>query len=105
MEVIHTVTRELGWDESLILSMPTDDHTFVIQVRKSALVFTITQEHAHSDRFAVSYTAYDPGAEPQTTVRRFTSGHFRSAGSIDEDLNRWLRQTVARHAAQSALPD
>ncbi len=105
LQMIQGVSRELGWDPSLILSMTTDDRTFIVQVRKSAVVFTIVQESAYSDRFATSYMAYPPGSPPDTTLRRFASGQFRSAADVDRELELWLRESVARHAAETKLPD
>ncbi len=105
LAIVENVGRECGWDSSLIFHLMPDEHTLVFQVRKSPLFFTINQQAMDAQRFTVAYTGYEPDAEPEATMRRFGAGPARPAASVSDELERWLRASVARYAAETSLPD
>ena len=105
LSTITEVRNELGWDKSLILTMKTDERTFLVQVRKSALVFTVQEEPGEHRRYTVTYTELPPESTPNETARRVTAGKSRSAEFVREELEKWLREPIARYAAGTRLPD
>ncbi len=105
LAIVDNIGRECGWDTSLIFHLMPDEHTLILQVRKSPLIFSIQQQAIDAQRFTVAYTGYEPGAERDATMRRFGSGPARPAASVSDELQRWLRSSVARYAAETSLPD
>ena len=103
--IVESISQEYGWDKSLIITMQTDDRTFVIQVRKSPLVFTIKQETFDLHKYTVSYTVFPYSSTPDATARRLTAGQSRSAAFVEEELEKWLRELVAKYAAENKLAD
>ncbi len=105
LTIVENIGRECGWDESVLFHFMPDEHTLIFQVRKSPLVFTIQQQAVDWQRFAISYTGYEPGAAPDATMRRFGSGPARPAATVSDELERWLRASVARYAAETGIRD
>jgi hypothetical protein len=105
LEIVRSTSQECGWDQSLLITMETDDRTFFIQVRKSPLVFTVKQETRDPGRYTATYTVFPYNSTPDATARRFTAGQSRSAAFVGEELDRWLRQLVAKYVAETGLPD
>ncbi len=101
--VVTTISRECEWDPSLVISMQTDERTYVIQVRKSPLMFIVNEEPARSGNYAVAYTVYP--SVPEETARRVSAGKSRAPGFVEEQLEQWLREYVARYAVETKLPD
>ena len=101
--IVGNISQESGWDRSLILTMQTDDRTFVAQVRKSSLVFIAQEQGRNSGAYSVAYTLFP--SSPDETARRITAGEFRPAAFVDEQLEQWLLEHVARYVAESKLPD
>ncbi len=103
--IIENVSRECGWDAGLLFHFMPDEYTLVLQVRKSPLVFTIKQQALDPQRFTVSYTVYEPGSEPDATMRRFGAGPARPVPAVSDELERWLRASVVRYVAEAGMPD
>ena len=103
--LVENVSRECDWDAGFMFHFMPDEYTLVFQVRKSPLFFTIKQPAVDLQRFTVSYSGYEPGAERDATMRRFGSGPARPAPAVSDELERWLRGSVVRYAAETTLRD
>ncbi len=102
---ISSISQEYDWDRSLLIIMETDDRTFVVQVRKSALIFIARQEAVEPPAYTVTYTLFQRGAPPDVTARRHTAGQFREPGFVEAELEKWLRESVATYVTESGIPD
>ncbi len=98
------ISRECGWDASLLLTIQPDERTLVIQVRKSSLLFTVRQDSPGLPRYTVTYTEYASRGPADATVRRMTAGQARSAAFVEEEIEKWLRRFVAQYAAERGSP-
>ncbi len=105
LEIIHRVSQACGWDRSLLLTMDPDDRSFVVQVRKSALMFTVRQDAPAPPNYSVSYTVFKPGAPPDVTARRLSAGERLSAEFVSEQLEAWLRESVDRYVEEVGARD
>ncbi len=102
---VKSIGHECGWDRSLLITMETDDRAFVVQVRKSALLFIARQEGLEPPTYTVTYTTFQRGAPPDVTARRTTAGQFSPPAFVEEELEKWLRESVAAYATEMGMPD
>jgi hypothetical protein len=105
LEIIRNVGQECGWDKSLVFAMETDERTFIVQVRKSGLTFNAVEEPGEPRRYTVSYTMFPYNSTPDATARRFTAGKSRAPTFVAEELETWLRQSVAKYVTDNGVPD
>jgi hypothetical protein len=104
-QIIERVSLQAGWDSNALITREADDSAFVVQVRRSALGFLILRAPSSLDRFAFSCTVYSSGSLLEFSGSGFRPTDYHPAADVDDELEKWLRQSVSRYISEQGVPD
>jgi hypothetical protein len=104
-DIIARVSQHAGWDKTLLTAVAMDESTFAVYVRKSALRFVILESFSDPSNFAISYTTYASGSPSELAQVRFEPSVFHAAVYVDDELEKWLLQSVSRYVSERGSPD
>lgn len=104
-DIIARVSQHAGWDKTLLTAVAMDESTFAVYVRKSALRFVILESFSDPSNFAISYTTYASGSPSGLAQVRFEPSVFHAAVYVDDELEKWLLQSVSRYVSERGSPD